>query len=326
MRHKYLMEGYGYRLRPINQKDAFFIIEARLEDRERNRFIHTIPSDISEQEKWLESYFEREGDYYFVIENRFTRQPEGLIAFYNEQDGRAEWGRWVVKKGSLAAVESVWLLYKIAFEKVNLQELYCRTIKENIEVVSFHTAIGEKTRCILERSFELDGKKYDAVEQYSDHKHFEQVISPALEKKASLIARRNFKQLVGKFEFHHIGVATKSIEKEIAFYTILGYSQESNIFEDESQGIKGVFISAKNQPKLELLENLPNSNTLDHYLNNNTKMYHSTYVVDNIEKAMEVLINCRAKIISPLKDSTYFGKRICFLMLPNMMMIELVEE
>lgn len=325
MKHTFLMEGYGYRLRPVGLKDVAFIVEARLEDMERNRYIHAISSDISDQEEWLERYFSREGDYYFVIENRFTRQAEGLIAFYNEEDGRAEWGRWVVKKGSLAAIESVWLLYKIAFEKVGLHELYCRTIKDNIEVVSLHASIGEKTRCIHKDIFELNGKIYDAVEQYSDKAHFISEISPKLEKRSEQIAKRNFKQLVGKFEFHHIGVATKSLEKEIFSYSLQGYSRESTIFEDPQQGIRGVFLTAKDQPRLELLENLPGSTTLDLYLKSNTKMYHSAYVVEHIEKAIEVLLNCRAKMISPLKESVYFGKRICFLMLPNMQLVELVE-
>lgn len=326
MKHTFSMEGYGYRLRPVTLNDAAFIIEARLQDLERNCFIHTISSDVSAQEEWLERYFLREGDYYFIIENRFTRQAEGLIAFYDEKDGRAEWGRWVVKKGSLAAIESVWLLYRIAFEKVGLNELYCRTIKDNTEVVSFHTSIGEKTRCIHTNIFELNGKVYDAVEQYSDRAHFVSEISPQLAKKAEMISKRNFKQLVGKFDFHHIGVATKSIEKELPSYSMLGYSLESAIFEDSQQGIRGLFLTAKNQPRLELLENLAESTTLDLYLKNNTKMYHSAYTVDHIEKAISVLTNCRAKIMSPLKESVYFGKRICFLILPNMQLIELIED
>jgi len=326
MKHTFSMDGYGYRLRPVTFNDAEFIIDVRLEDMERNCFIHTISSDISAQKEWLERYFSREGDYYFVIENRLTRQAEGLIAFYNVQDGRAEWGRWVIKKGALAAVESVWLLYRIAFEKAGLNELYCRTVKDNIQVVSFHTSIGEKTRCIHKDIFELNGKTYDAVEQYADFSHFTSEMAPKLEKQAELIAKRNFKQLVGKFEFHHIGVATKSIAKERSSYSILGYSSESAVFEDAQQGIKGLFLTAKNQPRLELLENLPGSTTLDLYLKSNTKMYHSGYIVDHIEKAIEVLTNCRAKMMSPLKESVYFGKRICFLMLPNMQLLELMEE
>ena len=56
------------------------------------------------------------------------------------------------------------------------------------------------------------------------------------------------------------------------------------------------------------------------------KMYHFAYTVSDIEKALNVFIKAKAKVVSPLKQSTYFGKRICFLLLPNMYMIELVEK
>ena len=146
MKHTFHLDGYGYRLRPIRLSDAQFIIDTRLEDMDRNRFVHTISSDLSVQELWLRNYFEREDDFYFVIENRISGKSEGLISFYDVCDGRAEWGRWVVRKGSLAAPESVYLLYRIAFEQAGLHELYCQTISDNTSVVSFHNSIGEKIK------------------------------------------------------------------------------------------------------------------------------------------------------------------------------------
>ena len=320
------MEGFAYRLRPVKMEDAQFIIDTRLEDAERNRFIHRISSDVSLQEAWLEEYFKREGDYYFIVENRLTREREGLISFYDEADGKAEWGRWVIRKNSLAASESVDLLYRIAFEKVGLKELYCRTLAANTEVVSFHTSVGERTRRVIPDAFELDDGKYDAVEQYADHDIFYNEIHPKLEKMAEMTFKRNFKALVGKFEFHHIGVAVKDIERELSVFSLLGYSRESAVFEDEQQGIKGIFLTAKGQPRLELLSDINGSGTVAPHIKNGNKMYHFAYTVSDIEKAVEVLTKSRAQMISPLKQSTYFGKRICFLMLPNMYMIELVEE
>ena len=42
--------------------------------------------------------------------------------------------------------------------------------------------------------------------------------------------------------------------------------------------------------------------------------------------AAQTLIRNRAITVSEMKPSTYFGKRVCFLALPNMSIIELVEE
>lgn len=326
MKHRYSLEGYGYRLRPIKRTDAAFVIEVRLEDSERNRFIHPISRDVSEQEAWLERYFERDGDYYFVVENRITGAAEGLVAFYDEADRRAEWGRWVLKKGSLAAAESVYLLYRIAFEQADLRELYCRTVADNTSVISFHTSIGEKTRCKHEGIFKINDTQYDAVEQYSDREHFYREIAPVLEKQAGMIYRRNVKQAIGPITFHHIGVAVHRIEKELPIYTVMGYKKEGKIFEDPEQGIRGLFLTAQDQPRLELLENLEGSHTLDKQLELGQKLYHMAYYVRDIEKAIDLLAKNRAKIISPPKNSTYFKKQICFLMMPNMMIVELIEE
>ena len=325
MKHNFKLDGYCYRLRPIRKSDAQFVIDVRLEDAERNAYIHPISPDVSVQEVWLERYYEREGDFYFVVENRITGEAEGVIAFYDVAGGKAEWGRWVLKKGSLAAAESVYLIYRIAFEQAGLEELCCRTLAANKAVVDFHTSIGERTRKILKDHAELDGKYYDAVEQYADNEIFYKDIAPTLERQAQMVLKRQCKKSFGGFTFHHVGVATKSIEKELPLYTLLGYEMESDFFEDPLQGIRGRFLTADGHPRLELLENLPDSHTLDPQLEANQKLYHTAYYVGDIEKAVEVFTRNRAKVISPLKESVYFGKRICFLLLPTMAMIELLE-
>lgn len=325
MKHALSIEGYGYKLRPVQLEDAGFIIEVRLEDKERNRFIHEISDDVSLQEKWIREYWEREGDYYFVIENKISGQREGLIALYDMQSGKAEWGRWVIKKGSMAAVESVDLIYKAAFDKLGLDELYCRTIEDNTAVVSFHDAAGEKKRAVLKDFFTVNQRQYNAVEHYVDREYYYQNLQEELEKKAYMVFLRNLKMAVGKFEFHHIGVATKEIKSEIGVYKLLGYVREGRIFEDEQQGIRGQFMISKNQPRIELLENLPESHTLDLQLEKRNHLYHFAYMVADIEKAVEILLRCHARIVSPMKTSVYFEKRICFLVLKNMFMIELVE-
>ena len=326
MKHKISVEGFGYRLRPVKLSDAAFIIAVRLEDAERNKFIHAISPDVSAQEKWIENYFLREGDYYFVVENRVTGEGEGLIGVYDVKDGKAEWGRWVIKKDSLAAVESVDLAYRAAFERIGLNELYCRTVQDNTEVVSFHESIGEKTRRVIENAFEINGNAYNAVEQYADKEIFYGEIHPLLERKAAMIFKRNMKLAIGDFEFHHIGVASRDFEKDLAAFTFLGYARSSAVFEDEEQGIRGLFLEAKGQPRLELLSDLEGRATVSPILESGNKMYHFGYCVSDIEKALEVFIKGKAKLISPLKPSTYFGKRICFLLMPNLYMVELIEK
>ena len=42
MQHNIKQKGYAYSLRPITLDDAQFIIDIRLEDEDRNKFIHKI--------------------------------------------------------------------------------------------------------------------------------------------------------------------------------------------------------------------------------------------------------------------------------------------
>ncbi len=325
MKHTISVDGYGYKLRPIKLQDAGLIIEVRLEDKERNKFIHEISDDVALQEKWINEYFQREGDYYFVIENKISGQSEGLIAIYDIESGKAEWGRWVIKTGSMAAIESVDLIYKAAFDKLGLDELYCRTIEDNTAVVSFHDTIGQKKRAVLDKFFTVNQQQYNAVEHYVDRQYYYESLQEELEKKAYMVFQRNLRFAIGKFEFHHIGVATKEIKSEMDVYKLLGYVREGKIFEDTQQGIRGQFMISKNQPRIELLENLTDSHTLDIHLEKKNHLYHFAYTVSDIEKAVEIFTRCHARILSPMKESVYFEKRICFLVLKNMFMIELVE-
>lgn len=130
----------------------------------------------------------------------------------------------------------------------------------------------------------------------------------------------------GGLHFHHIGVATKGIEAETPAWTLLGYAPEGEPFEDPNQGIRGQFLTAPGHPRLELLENLPGSRTLDGVLKRGQKLYHTAYYTEDIEGAAAALRERYAQVVSPLKPSPVFGKRVCFLMLPNMAVIELLER
>ena len=61
-----------------------------------------------------------------------------------------------------------------------------------------------------------------------------------------------------------------------------------------------------------------------HILKGN-KFYHIAYETKNIEQDLENFVHKqKAKIIVPITKATYFEK-ICFVLLPNMMIVELVQ-
>ncbi len=128
-----------------------------------------------------------------------------------------------------------------------------------------------------------------------------------------------------ELKFHHIGVATKNIEREFATYEKLGYKRDGDVFCDEIQKIRGLFITAPGHPCLELLENVSDDGPLTTVLDKGIKYYHTAYQVENIDAALEWAVeDLNAIIICPITEATYFEK-ICFLMLRNRAIIEFVQ-
>jgi RimJ/RimL family protein N-acetyltransferase len=190
VRHDLTLEGYAFRLRPITDSDAGFVVELR-SNPELNEFLHASSNRIEDQLAWQAHYYDRERDYYFVIERRSNQHPEGVIAIYDIKPSthNGEWGRWILKPHSLAAVESVYLIYRTAFEQLGLDNVYCRTVASNEKVTSFHDSCGITARRLLLRHFELNGHRYDAIEHRVDRTHWAE-IKPRLEKLSQLTARK----------------------------------------------------------------------------------------------------------------------------------------
>ena len=190
MRHNIVIDGLAFRLRPIADSDASFVINLR-SDPTLSRFLHATPLIVENQLSWQAQYYERPGDWYFVLEHRCDSKPEGLISLYdhNTQKRSAEWGRWILRPNSLAAVESAWLIYRCAFEQLDLSEVYCRTVADNQSVVSFHDSCGISKRTLLPSHFNLNGRTLDAVEHRVDEVTW-RTLRPRLEQLAQRVARR----------------------------------------------------------------------------------------------------------------------------------------
>lgn len=127
--------------------------------------------------------------------------------------------------------------------------------------------------------------------------------------------------------FHHIGVACRNLDAEQKIFGLLGYVVEGGDFEDPIQGVRGRFLNGGG-PRIELLTALtPDSNNvLKDWLGRGAKMYHLAYMVDNIGKVTSHLVASGAKVIVPPVPAVAFqNSNISFLMLRNMLLIELIE-
>lgn len=128
------------------------------------------------------------------------------------------------------------------------------------------------------------------------------------------------------YEFHHAGYATASLAREREFFAFLGYEQEGESFADPVQGIAGCFMVGPG-PRVELLENLPTAQTLTPWLNAGIRIYHFAYLVREIEEALIWARSQRARVtMMPVPAVAFDGRRICFVMFRNGLMIEFIER
>jgi len=163
LRHDLVIEGAAFRLRPALVSDSAFILGLR-KDPELARFLHPVTGQLEDQIAWMSAYEKRGGDWYWIIETLASGSPEGAVGLYNAQAGQAEWGRWILRRGSLAAMECAWLLYRAAFENLQLERVYCRTLIENKSVVSFHDSCGLRRSGVVPQCFAIGDDSQDAVE------------------------------------------------------------------------------------------------------------------------------------------------------------------
>ena len=164
MRHDYRVEGFGFRLRPVCDGDAVFIVSLRSA---RGKFFQKGSQNEDEQLRWQKEYYGRPNDYYFIVEKKKSDEPVGTVAIYDvdETAKKAVMGRWIIAKHSPAAVESAWLIYRFAFEELGLKSSHTLTVRENASVVSFHSSCGMSQTGIRHGYYHIGGRDVDAIIQ-----------------------------------------------------------------------------------------------------------------------------------------------------------------
>ncbi len=161
MQHSIQAEGFGVRLRPVRLSDAAFIVWLRNLDHARGRVGDSAP-DIASQEAWLKTYFDRAGDYYFIIESRDGRAV-GAYGIYDVQGTSAESGRWIIRTDVPAAIPSAILAFDIAFGRLGLTELRVKTISTNQPVLSLNKKFGFRQTAVQPAAQIIGGKLVDMV-------------------------------------------------------------------------------------------------------------------------------------------------------------------
>ena len=161
MDHKVESEGLGVRLRPVRMEDAAFIVWLRNLEHAKGR-VGDSALTVAGQEAWLKAYFDRPGDYYFIIETA-GKIPVGAYGIYDTRGTSAESGRWVIRPDVPAALPSATLAFESAFGSMGLTELRANTVSTNRTVLSLNKKFGFRETGITPAAQIIGGQPVDMV-------------------------------------------------------------------------------------------------------------------------------------------------------------------
>ena len=163
MKHNIGAERFGFRLRPAELGDAGVIVRLR-NSSHALAFIGDSAKSVSEQEAWLERYFNLPNDYCFMIETVRDAKPVGMLGLYGIEGQVGEWGRWVIEPGVPAAPASAWLALHVCYDVLGLNTVRGFVVETNKEVISFHNRAGYNNMGFHPQPRMIGGKQVRMVE------------------------------------------------------------------------------------------------------------------------------------------------------------------
>jgi methylmalonyl-CoA/ethylmalonyl-CoA epimerase len=126
--------------------------------------------------------------------------------------------------------------------------------------------------------------------------------------------------------FHHFGVACRDLDRESRSYALLGYHPEADDFEDDVQGVRGRFLVGGG-PRMELLVSLPGRDVLEPWLAAGNRIYHQAFTTSDLDAAHRALCAAGGRtVVAPVPATAFQGRRICFVMLRTMSLVELIDS
>ena len=138
------IQGKNINLRTAKSSDAEFILSLRL-DKRLNKYLKPTDSSVENQRQWIEKKQLEKNDYHMIIEDKKCSKL-GVIALYDidYKNKTFDIGRWIISEKApiFVAIESIILLYHLAFDFLGLQSALFEARKENIRVIAFHNNLG----------------------------------------------------------------------------------------------------------------------------------------------------------------------------------------
>lgn len=318
-------------LRKITENDLEMIMNWRMSENV-TRFMNTNPKlTLESQKKWFESISNNEKSRNWLVE--VDKKPAGIVNLIDTdwENGNTSWGYYIGEeelRSLKLAISLEMSLYDYCFDVLGFNEVHNEVFKSNEGVWKLHVACGNRIVKEVAGEVEKDGISYDIVHLSIERTEW---IKLREKKKYEKINYDIFQDRIYGINIHHIGIAVADIKKSIAGYKELGWTWDEKIIDDSNRGVKLAFLRNNNTNELlELVspisEGSPVSNTLCSMKNVSTP-YHICYVVEDIEKTIEILKSRKYILTEAAKPAVAFDdRRVAFMLRSDVGLIELLEE
>lgn len=131
-------------------------------------------------------------------------------------------------------------------------------------------------------------------------------------------------------ELHHIGIASKDIERSIRHHQALfDLHPITEVVDDPAHKVSVVLLSdsKKTGVPIELVSPLSEESPISNLLKRGIHLYHVCYAVDDIESMLRKARNGKSIVISgPSPAKLYGGRRIAFIYTPDGYIVEFLEK
>jgi RimJ/RimL family protein N-acetyltransferase len=159
------LHGAHVTLRPLRVDDAALTLGWRQSD--RAALLNRGATSVTEQAAWIASRPNTELN--FVIQLR-SGQPVGMLSLVNidQINRRAEPARFLIGepeavRGIPAAIESMKLLYELAFDHMKLHRVHGTVVADNQKMLRWQKFLGMKEEGHLREHYMIGGRYRDAI-------------------------------------------------------------------------------------------------------------------------------------------------------------------
>ena len=135
-----VLEGKYVNLRSVNESDAEFTLAIR-KDPALTQYLPKLDITLDQQINWIRKQRTKEGDYYFIIENKEGKSI-GVIGVYDVNGNMAETGRIAVRGSAFESIEAQLLSFDFAFDVLHLDYTVNYVIAENFHALRFSQMFG----------------------------------------------------------------------------------------------------------------------------------------------------------------------------------------